>query len=178
MHLSLFGLRAAVCEASAEALPFPDDTFDLVAASGVLHHTPQVETALREACRVTAPNGQGKITLYRKGILHTRLVFVFVPLVMRFLGLRHPGSDLGSSTSGVDDFIRRYDGDENPLGIGKTGADWAADLRAAGWTVDGWGVHFFPKRFLPFARWVPGWVHRCLDGAFGTMAYFHLRKPG
>jgi len=51
--LSANGVVASVQVASAESLPFPDQSFDVVVSSGVLHHTPDVDSAIREAYRVT-----------------------------------------------------------------------------------------------------------------------------
>ncbi len=46
--------------AFAQALPFPDDAFDLVTSCLALHHVPQVEQAavLSEIARVLAPSGR------------------------------------------------------------------------------------------------------------------------
>ncbi len=177
-HCALKGVSADIRQGNAEELPFADGRFDLVVASGVLHHTPDTQRTFVEAFRVTRPGGRGKITLYRKGIAHHPLVFGLTTRVMRLFGMRHPGADLAGNASDVDDFIRRYDGDGNPVGIGKTDAAWADDLRAAGWTIEGWEVHFFPRRFLPMASIMPGWLHRFCDRALGTMVYFDLAKPG
>ncbi|MGJ3259976.1 MAG: class I SAM-dependent methyltransferase [Rhodospirillales bacterium] len=176
-HCAMKHVTADICQGNAEDLPFDDNSFDLVVASGVLHHTPNTLQAFREAFRVTRPGGHGKITLYRKGIAHNPLVFGLTKKVMRLLDMRHPGADLASLSSDVDDFIRRYDGDGNPVGIGKTNTDWADDLRASGWTIDGWEVHFFPRRFLPMASIMPYWMHRFCDRTLGTMVYFYLTKP-
>ncbi|MBN1201237.1 MAG: methyltransferase domain-containing protein [Anaerolineae bacterium] len=40
-----------------QALPFPDDTFDVVLANHMLHHVPDVEQALTEIRRVLRPSG-------------------------------------------------------------------------------------------------------------------------
>jgi SAM-dependent methyltransferase len=43
--------------ADAEALPYPDGTFDLVVGHAILHHLPRPGAALAEAFRVLAPGG-------------------------------------------------------------------------------------------------------------------------
>lgn len=43
--------------ADAEALPFPDASFDLVTCRIAPHHFPSIETFLREVCRVLKPGG-------------------------------------------------------------------------------------------------------------------------
>lgn len=43
--------------ASADALPFPDDTFDMVTCQTVLIHVPDLAAALREMHRVLRPGG-------------------------------------------------------------------------------------------------------------------------
>jgi ubiquinone/menaquinone biosynthesis C-methylase UbiE len=54
-------LRNLACErlecASALALPFPDNSFDVVFSHGVLHHIPEVKEAQREIARVLKPRG-------------------------------------------------------------------------------------------------------------------------
>jgi len=162
---------------NAESLPFEDERFDLVVASGVLHHTPDTQSAFAEAFRVAKPGGQGRITLYRKGALHSRLLFPATKLFMRLSAVRHPGGSLTRGCDDVDEFIRSYDGAENPIGIGKSDDEWATDLGRAGWVVEDREIHFFPRRFLPFNNWVPDWVHKLLDQYLGTMIYFRLRKP-
>src|SRR5437879_7542644 len=49
--------RVAVQEADVHALPFPDGTFALVVALGVLPWLPKIETPLREMSRVLHPGG-------------------------------------------------------------------------------------------------------------------------
>lgn len=63
-RLELEGLEGDVRAADAEALPFPDASFDLVYSWGVLHHTPDTERAVAEVRRVLAPGGEARIMLY------------------------------------------------------------------------------------------------------------------
>ena len=51
-------------QAEAEGLPFQNDSIDFVYSTGVLHHTPNIEQALKEAFRVLKPGGTAKIGLY------------------------------------------------------------------------------------------------------------------
>lgn len=175
-HLAYRGLHGTVSTANAEALPFDDGTFDLVASSGVLHHTPDTQATFRESLRVLRPGGTAKITLYRLGVLHQPTVFRLTKATMRLLGVRHPGADMAGTASGVEDFVRQYDGAGNPIGIAKTNEEWAEDLRRAGFVVVRTENHFFPARFLPMR--VPRSAHLFLDRTLGTMVYFTLRKQG
>lgn len=176
-HLALRKLSANVRTANAEDLPFGNDGFDLVISSGVLHHTPDTFKTFRECHRVLKRGGRAKITLYRKGFAHGKFGFPIARLAMRLSGMKHPGADLARDARDVDDFIRQYDGTGNPIGIAKSDADWAAMLTKAGFRVDGHEIHYFPRRFLPFARLIPAALHRMLDRLLGTMVYFNLTKP-
>lgn len=44
--------------ADGEHIPYPDDSFDLVIGHAVLHHIPDVPTAVREVLRVLKPGGR------------------------------------------------------------------------------------------------------------------------
>jgi SAM-dependent methyltransferase len=68
-HLATRGyprLAAQVQQASAEELPFPDASFDVVYSHGVLHHTPDTEKAIGEVHRVLRPRGEAVIMLYNR----------------------------------------------------------------------------------------------------------------
>ncbi len=52
------GVKIEGCTANAMALDFPDNTFDLVYASNLLHHIPDPKLALKEMHRVLKPGGK------------------------------------------------------------------------------------------------------------------------
>ncbi len=60
--------------ADSEALPYSNDQFDLVYSWGVIHHTPNTDTALHEIIRVCKPGGICKIMVYHR---HSLLAFFF-----------------------------------------------------------------------------------------------------
>ncbi len=53
-----YGVKIEGRTANAMALEFPDNTFDLVYASNLLHHIPNPEMALKEMHRVLKPGGK------------------------------------------------------------------------------------------------------------------------
>ncbi|MGH3663202.1 MAG: class I SAM-dependent methyltransferase, partial [Micromonosporaceae bacterium] len=52
------GLSIEGRAADAERIPYPDNSFDLVVGHAVLHHIPDVETAMAEVLRVLKPGGR------------------------------------------------------------------------------------------------------------------------
>jgi len=66
-RLAAYGLSAQeVRVADAEALPYPNDTFDLVYSWGVIHHSPDPERALFEIVRVCRSGGCIKVMVYNR----------------------------------------------------------------------------------------------------------------
>jgi SAM-dependent methyltransferase len=174
--LEEISLSASLQVASADLLPFANESFDLVVASGSIHHVPNYKVALSESLRVTRKGGFGLITLYRLGILHNPIIFPFVKLLMRLTGTKHPGADLPELNMTVQDFIRQYDGESNPFGIAKSEKAWRSDLIAAGWKIVAVERHFFPIRMSRLLRRSPGFVHKFLDKNFATMVYFTVQR--
>jgi len=108
-RFSLYGIPGDFQVADAENLPFPDESFDVVYSFGVLHHTPDTQRAIDEAYRVLRPGGEIVVMLYHKWSVH---VLLGVPLWV----LRNSFSWVRRRVSPFKDWIRIYDGLENPLG--------------------------------------------------------------
>ena len=63
-RLACESLTSDLRVADAEALPWPDNSFDLVYSWGVLHHSPDTPQAVREVYRVLRPGGQARVMVY------------------------------------------------------------------------------------------------------------------
>ena len=175
-NLERLKLKANVQQGNAESIEFSDNSFDLVVSSGVLHHTPNTYKAIQECYRVCKPGGTAKITLYHKGLLLRKPFFPLTRMIMRLGKVGHPGAKSISSAGDMDDFVRTYDGAQNPVGIAKSTGEWTTIFEKVGFRVLKHELHYFPKRFLPFLSRIPNTVHFYLDKFFGTMIYFELAK--
>jgi ubiquinone/menaquinone biosynthesis C-methylase UbiE len=161
---------------NAEALVFENESFDFLLASGVLHHTPDSQRAFGECFRVLKKGGRAKISMYHKGFLHRPLVFATLMKLMALTGVRHPGADFSRTAKTPDEFIRQYDGKDNPVGVGKTREAWRQMLEKAGFQVVSSFLYYIPFRFFPFGRFIPGVLHDFLQRRFGTIICFDLQK--
>lgn len=65
-NLAREGYSGDIKQGNAEALDFPDDTFDVVYSHGVLHHTVDTEKSIAEVRRVLKPGGEAVIMLYNR----------------------------------------------------------------------------------------------------------------
>jgi ubiquinone/menaquinone biosynthesis C-methylase UbiE len=84
-------------QGSVAALPFEDDSFDLVYSNGVLHHIPEVERAVGEIHRVLRPGGRAVVMLYHRDSLNHKVnilllrrifaVLLILPGVPRLIGM-------------------------------------------------------------------------------------------
>lgn len=173
---ALAGLSATFSRENAESLRFPDAMFSHVNCQGVIHHTPDTGACLREIARVLEPGGTASISVYFRGPL-LRAWPVVRPLGCMLAvaggGLKGRGRERIFRVADVNEIVRLYDGDKNPIGKAYS----AAQLRALCepyFRVDATYLHFFPARSLPFK--VPAALHRYLDRVFGLMIYANLTK--
>jgi SAM-dependent methyltransferase len=91
-RLELHRLDATVLEADAEALPFPEGSFDFVWSWGVLHHSQDTSCALAEVARVLRPGGRLAFMVYHRNSITFWVNYVLVRGVLQG-GLRHASPD-------------------------------------------------------------------------------------
>lgn len=66
-RLALYNLKATELQVGdAEALPYADNSFDLVYSWGVIHHSPDTIKCLEEIIRVARPGGCIKVMIYNR----------------------------------------------------------------------------------------------------------------
>jgi SAM-dependent methyltransferase len=100
------GLAVETVAADAERLPFADESFDLVLGHAVLHHIPDLETALRECARVLRPGGtltfMGEPSRHgdRIAILPKRVGVLTAPAWRRLVGARPRNGSAPSDPTG------------------------------------------------------------------------------
>jgi SAM-dependent methyltransferase len=78
----LLGLKGAVVQGDATALPIAGATADFVYANGVLHHIPDTAAAVREIRRVLRPGGRCLVMLYHRPSFN----YNFNIMILRRLG--------------------------------------------------------------------------------------------
>ena len=176
IRLEHLELSANLCRENAECLSFEDSSFDHVNCQGVIHHTPETQEAISEIARVLTDGGTASISVYYRNIF-----FKLWP-VLRWLGwclsklgggLKGRGRENIFLESDVDEIVRLYDGENNPLGKSYSRQQFI-DMLAQHFIIEETYLHFFPARALPFK--VPHWLHKWLDRMAGFMIYATLKK--
>ena len=134
LALKTFMLDGETKQCSATAMPFGDETFDVVYSFGVLHHIPDVDTAVKEIRRVLKHGGEVLIMLYNKSSINYYIeIQFFRKLFLRLLSIpgaiplfsmlglprdklqRHKELYRASKSMSADEWIsRNTDGPDNP----------------------------------------------------------------
>lgn len=63
-HLDVYMMKGSVIQGNVENLSFPNERFDVVYASGVLQHTPDIKRAVNEIYRVIRKGGMAIAIVY------------------------------------------------------------------------------------------------------------------
>lgn len=158
-HFAAEGLCGQFRVESCEQLNFADDSFDIVYAFGVLHHTPDPERAVREVHRVLRPGGVARIMLYHR---HSFNYYVRILGYMRARVLLKAASRVGRWHSD-----RRRTGPARDRLIGLRGNASATvwEIHYANFLREGW-------KYLRAANF----VHHCTDGPECPYAYTYSRR--
>ncbi|HTU01537.1 MAG TPA: class I SAM-dependent methyltransferase [Candidatus Sulfotelmatobacter sp.] len=105
-------LEVSTQTADAEALPFPDGSFDLVFGHAVLHHIPNLPQAFSEFARVLAPGGRiafaGEPSRYgdRLAGVPKRAAAAAAPLWRRAIGARPaPPAEGGAADAALESVV-------------------------------------------------------------------------
>ncbi len=173
--LDLFGLKAAVQVGDAEALPYPDQSFDHVNCQGVIHHTPAPHRAIEEFARVLTPGGTVCLSVYRRTWLlrHRWALRLVARLLGQFVGLQGRGREAILSSGNADEIVRTYDGSDNPIGRAYTEKE-LRQLVDGLFAVERVERFYFPARAVPIP--LPAWLHRWLSRRFGLMVALSARR--
>jgi ubiquinone/menaquinone biosynthesis C-methylase UbiE len=157
-RLAAEGLASDLRVADAEALPFADETFDIVYSWGVIHHTPDTPKAAREILRVLRPGGTFCVMVYNRHSLVAAQVWVV------YAALR------GKPRRSLADVLAEHM--ESPGTKGYTAAEARALFGDAGrghakveTVVTPYDVRLGRRRFLP---------HWTLRAVPSTLGWFHV----
>ena len=66
-RLAVFDLQGDVFQMDAEAMSFPDESFDFVWSWGVIHHSSNTRAILEQVHRVLRPGGLATFMVYHRG---------------------------------------------------------------------------------------------------------------
>jgi SAM-dependent methyltransferase len=189
------GLKGEFRVADAERLDFPDASLDLVYSHGVLHHTPDIEAAVREIHRVLKPGGRAMVMLYHRGsynyrvgirvlrragagLLTSEAGIKLINLLTRepIDSLREHAQLAKNGNSSADDFLSQStDGAGNPL------ARVYSRREARELFKDFSGVelraYFLNKRFVPvIGSLLPRAVESALASRWGWHLWIYAKK--
>lgn len=158
-----FSAGIDVVRGDAEAAPFRSGSFDFVFSWGVLHHTSDMDCAVKEAGRVLRPGGEGLMMVYHRNSVVYYVHGLFWLLVR---GKIFAGYTLEKAQDFyTDGFYHRY----------LTKPELRAKLAAAGLDVTHFNVVQYEKKILPFIPW---WLDRYLKARFGMCLVARFRKAG
>lgn len=172
----LYGYDVSLTEQNAESMTFSDASFQHVNCLGVVHHTPHPDKAIGEIARILKPNGSASISVYYKNaVIRAWPILRPFALALGYLGAKMKGRGREGiyKLKSVDDVIRYYDGEKNPIGIGYTRSEFVAELEKH-YHIEEIYYHFFPARSLPIP--IPRFLHRFLEWLFPFMIVAGVRK--
>lgn len=73
-RFELFGLDGKILRMDAEAMSFPDSSFDFIWSWGVIHHSANTRNVLKEMHRVLRPGGRATVMVYYQSFIQYYLI--------------------------------------------------------------------------------------------------------
>ncbi|MDD5089332.1 MAG: class I SAM-dependent methyltransferase, partial [Candidatus Wallbacteria bacterium] len=118
LRSQVYSYSAPLCNLNAENLPFKTGCFMHINCHGVLHHTPDIAKAISEIYRVLSPGGTISISLYHRNWVLRNFGFLspLLRLVGRIFNVRGRGRENIFQAGNAEEFVRLYDGLDNPVG--------------------------------------------------------------
>ena len=146
-------LKGNFKQASAEKLPFPNNSFDCVCSVGVLHHVKNTNKALKEIFRILKPGG--------------RLILMFYNRNSAKYQFRYRLKSLLTGKS-MQELVNEFDGAGNPLGKVFSKTELKKKLKLfsniqmfTGYLDTGdiipYGSRFLPRQLFKFLEKFLGW---------------------
>jgi SAM-dependent methyltransferase len=175
-RLEFYGLNAMLSIQNAEMTSFKNASFDHVNCQGVIHHTPNTATCVKEIARILKNDGTGIISVYHENLFLKLWPFLRpIGLFLSYCGakLKGRGRENIFRHSDVNEIVRLYDGSKNPIGKAYSKKSFV-DLLSPYFDVDEIFYHFFPARCMPFK--IPKSLHRFFDKKMGFMIFAAVRK--
>jgi SAM-dependent methyltransferase len=124
-RLDLHGINAevVVVDDGAVELPFDESTFDHIHSSGVLHHTPDPVSILKELKRVLRPGGSMNVMVYNYNSIWVHLYVAYQRTILEGL---YQDEDMR------DRFRHSTDGDDCPISNCYRQEEWISLCAKAG----------------------------------------------
>jgi SAM-dependent methyltransferase len=172
----IYEAKADFCQQNAERLAFSDGVFAHVNCIGVIHHTPNTEACLREIARVLDEDGTASISVYYRNIfLRAWPWFKGVGKLLTIMGagMKGRGRENIFTIDDVNEIVRLYDGQDNPIGKAYTYEGFIQILTPYFYVEETY-LYFFPARSLPIK--LPQKIHRLLNNYVGFMICANVRK--
>lgn len=160
---------------NAEQLEFDDNSFDHIVSEGVIHHTPDTNKCVQEIYRVLRKGGTCSISLYYTNFIlrHTSIFNLCTALShLVGVGLKGRGRSTMMRAKSPQEFVRIYDGAENPIGKSYTKDEVLSmfssfkDLKLS--------LYYFPSRAFPFK--LPDFFWRWMANNLGLMILIEAKK--
>ncbi|MBF0501981.1 MAG: class I SAM-dependent methyltransferase [Candidatus Riflebacteria bacterium] len=172
----MFNLPGSTCVGNAEKLEFADASFDYCLSEGVIHHTPDTNACIQEIYRVLKPSGRATFSVYYKSILiRFPMIFRISQFLMRILsvGLSGRARENHSRARSVSEFVRMYDGGENPIGKAYSIQELNTYLKP--FRKIKYSLYYFPSRAFNKIP-IPYFVQRIISQMMGLLVCIEVQK--